>query len=145
MKRFKRKKLTKEEKRIQVENNLKGEGLYIYENNTDGYLTLPKAAKDGRLVVPPRGKFEGDSYFMQLVKPPLNLLRLIKEVKEENPMPEQKLILDQPDTVTAKGTIEHVVDNVVPVQKINDSTNNKQQPDVLLNEGPIDGLEIIAG
>ena len=57
----------------------------------------------------------------------------------------KKLILDQPDTVTAKGTIEHVVDNAVPVQKINDSTNNKQQPDVLLNEGPIDGLEIIAG
>ena len=58
-------------------------------------------------------------------------------------MTEQKLILDQPDTVTAKGTIEHVVDNNVPSQRINDSVDNNKKPDVLLNESPIDGLEII--
>jgi hypothetical protein len=135
--------LTKEEKIQKRENSFKGTGLYIYENNTDGYLTLPKPASDGRKVIPPRGKFNGDSYFMQLVKPPSNLLRFMEEIKEEKKMTEQKLILDQPDTVTAKGTIEHVVDNNVPSQRINDSVDNTKKPDVLLNESPIDGLEII--
>lgn len=137
------KKMTKEEKVAQLEINLRGTGLYIYENNTDGFLSLPKPAKNNIKVVPPRGRFEGDSYFMQLVKPPNNLLRFIEEIKQENPMSQQKLILDQPDQVTAKGTVEHVLDNNVPVQNINDSVDNKQKPDVLLNEGPIDGVEII--
>ena len=139
----KKKKLTKEQKLQRLKDNLSGSGLYIYENNTDGFLSLPKPANNGLRVVPPRGRFHGDNYFMQLVKPPLNLLRFIEEIKEEKIMPEQKLILDQPDTVTAKGTIEHVVDNNVPVQKINDAVDNKSKPDVLLNEGPIDGVEII--
>jgi hypothetical protein len=75
--------LTREEKIQKRENSFKGTGLYIYENNTDGYLTLPKPASDGRKVIPPRGKFNGDSYFMQLVKPPSNLLRFMEEIKEE--------------------------------------------------------------
>jgi len=135
---MKREKLTREEKKEARDKQFIGTGHYIYENKTQGFLTLPKPAIDGRKVVPPGGTFEGDSYFMQLVKQPNNLLKFLGEKKVED----KKLILDQPDTVTVKGTVEHVV-NDDSLQKINDSVNNKKSQDVLLNEGPMDGVEII--
>jgi len=143
---MKRRKLTKEEKVKNMQMNLSGTGLYIYENRTSGHLTLPKTSTDGKKVIPPNGRFKGDSYFMMLVKPPQNLLKFIEEIKtEENVMSENKLILDQPDMVTAKGTVEHVVDDKAPLQNLRDSVDNKQKPDVLLNESPMDGVEIIQG
>ena len=144
---MKRKKLTPEQRRLNIQKNLSGSGLYIYENKTTGHLKLPKPASDGRRVIPPKGQFEGDDYFMVLVKPPQGLLKFvgIVEKKENINMSEKKLILDQPDIVTIKGTVEHVVDDKTPIQNISDSVDNKQKPDVLLNESPMDGVEIITG
>lgn len=154
-------KMNRHERRIaqqeKRDNNLNGTGLYIYENNTNGDLKLPKPTATGIRVVGPRKRFEGDSYFMQFVGNPMNLLRLIQEIKpklttaeiaeqiqKEATMAGEKLILDQPDTITTRGKIEHVVDDTVPKQPLNDSTN-QPQPDVLLNEQPLAGLEIIKG
>jgi len=141
--------------------NMSGTGLYVYENNTDSDLKLPKAAKNGIRLVGPRKRFEGDSYFLRWVGAPLNLLRLIEEVlpkmttqeiaeqianseNKEKTMSE-KLILDQPDTITNKGKVEHIVgDNTM--KPLNDSSNPaKQNQDVLLNENPLDGVAIIKG
>jgi len=137
--------------------NLAGSGLYVYENNTSGTLTLPKPTNSGKRVVAPKEQFQGDSYFLSLVKPPNNLLKLVKTITTDLPaetqpqtlmesnMNEQKLILDQPDRVTSKGTIEQVVKQQ-PVQKLNDSVEKKQpSKEVLLTEDPLDGVEIILG
>ena len=61
-------------------------------------------------------------------------------------MNEKMLILDQPDTVTNHGKVEHflVVGNSA-VQPMNDSIDSSPKADVLLNESPLDGLEIILG
>jgi hypothetical protein len=139
--------------------DLGGSGLYIYENNTDGDLKLPKSTPTGVRSIGPRKRFQGDSYFMSLVGSPMNLLRLIEEItpkkttqeiadeiahkKENKTMPEHKLILDQPDTITNKGKIEHVVSSDSPVQPLNDSSGAKPHGDVLLNENPLDGVAII--
>jgi hypothetical protein len=73
---------------------------------------------------------------------------LIKELqspaKEKAAMAEEKLILDQPDTVTQKGTVEHVVDQDVPVQKLNEA-DSEEQTEVLLNESPVDDGFVIVG
>lgn len=132
-----------------------GSGLYIFENNTDGDLKLPKATASGLRMIGPRKRFQGDSYFMKLVGPPMNLLRFIEELipkgtpqsqLKESTMPTEKLILDQPDTVTTKGKIEHVVETGPTTMPINDATAPTQPiPDVLLNENPLDGVEIIKG
>lgn len=144
-----------------LEANMSGSGLYIYENNTDADLTLPKPTASGVRVVGPRRRFQGDSYFLKLVGSPMNLLRLVEEItpkkttaeiaeeianqkKENANMSQQKLILDQPDTVTAKGKVEHVVNTDTPVQPLNDSANQKNA-DVLLTENPLDGVAIIKG
>ena len=87
----------------------------------------------------------------------MNLLRLIEEITpkkttqeiaaeimKENNMPDQKLILDQPDTITQKGKVEHVVTKETPVQPLNDSAGAKNA-DVLLTENPLDGVSIIRG
>ena len=50
---MRRKKVTKEERMQKIANNLAGTGLYIYENNTSGFLNLPKKSSDGIKVVPP--------------------------------------------------------------------------------------------
>lgn len=132
--------------------NMGGSGLYVYENNTDADLKLPKPTNTGMRTVGPRKRFEGDSYFMRWVGAPMNLLRLIEEkvpkntpkttVNEENKMAD-KLILDQPDTVTSKGKIEHIVDDTM--KPLNDSTQGKKGSDVLLTENPLDGVAIIKG
>jgi len=137
--------------------SLSGSGIYIYENNTDGDLKLPKATASGVRVIGPRKRFQGDSYFMKWVGHPMNLLRFIEEIVpkgvpanqqklEENSMPTEKLILDQPDTVTTKGKIEHVVETGPVTMPINDSVAPAHPiPDVLLTENPLDGVEIIKG
>lgn len=145
--RYERRAMHEEKMRI----NLQGQGRYIYQNNTDGDLRLPKPAEEGITIIGPRQKFVGDSYFMELVKYPMNMLRVVEVIedglnkKEEVKMNQEKLILDQPDTVTTKGTVERVV--VQPDQQvITDGTESQEKPkDVLLNEDPIDSVEIILG
>lgn len=142
------KKMNRHERRevnaARLAQSMGGTGLYIYENNTDSDLKLPKPAKNGLRTIGPRRRFEGDSYFLKWVGSPLNLLRLIEEKvhNKENTMPD-KLILDQPDTVTSKGKVEHIVgDNTM--KPLNDSSNQPKQ-EVLLNENPLDGVAIIKG
>lgn len=151
------KKLNKIEKRDinlkRVKNNLIGSGIYIYENNTNSDLALPKPAINGQMSIAPKKRFEGDSYFLSLVGHPNHLLRLIEEITpkdglaivhniKENNM-SQQLILDQPDSITTNGKIERVVTD--PCKVINDSQQSIESPEILLNESPIEGLEIING
>ena len=146
-----------------LKHDMAGSGRYIYENNTDGDLKLPKTTAAGIRSVGPRRRFEGDSYFMKWVGSPMNLLKYIETIvpkdsivtpkpetqilSEENIMENEKqLILDQPDTITKAGKIERVV--VTPDAKpLNDGVHPvaKTGNEVLLTEDPLDGVEIILG
>jgi hypothetical protein len=146
-----------------LKNNMSGTGIYVYENNSDGDLRLPKATASGIKTVGPRKRFQGDSYFMNWVGSPMNLLKLVEvivpkdniyakkvepeESLQENTMTnENQLLLDQPDTITNQGKVERVV--VKPtLQPINDNAQPKEHPatEVLLTEDPVDGVTIILG
>ncbi len=128
---------------------LKGEGIYLYENNTPGDLILPKPTKSGIRTISQGRQFQGDSYYLQLVRN--NQLKLIKEIlspeQERIQMAyPQKLILDQPDTVTAKGTVEHLLP-AEPPKPLNEQQPSKKanhhSSDVLINEDPMAGIVII--
>lgn len=145
-------KFTRQEKKDNREQNKKnsmaGTGMYIFENNTNSELSLPKPTASGMRKVGPKGRFQGDSYFKQWMKPPLNLLKLIETITPDNcealTLNEgnmQKLILDQPDTVTTAGKVEHVIED--KNKKINE--NKKKEQEVLLTEDPLDGIEILLG
>ncbi len=54
---------------------------------------------------------------------------------------EQKLILDQPNIVKQEGTIEHVLP--VKQKPLHEGIPNEEKPDVLINEDPMSGVEII--
>lgn len=136
-----------ERKQVQAEQlarAMHGEGLYLYENHSPSDLTLPRPTKSGLRMVGAGKQFQGDNYYMQLVRN--GHLRLIKELQspeQERALMEQqeeKLILDQPDTVTPKGKVEHVVEDT-PVQRLNEA-DSEEQPEVLLNENP-DGFVIV--
>lgn len=164
--RYERRELHAEKKK----NDMSGTGVYIYENNTDGDLKLPKPTDSGVRQIAPRKlpgcRFQGDSYYLQWVGSPMNLLKLIEEVvpkmthpelmahrakeeqllEEEAMANEQQLLLDQPDTVTRAGKIERVVSNQKPLNdnaELNSTKPTTINPDVLLNENPLDGIEII--
>lgn len=141
----------RELKRLKVEQATKGEGLYLFVNNTRGDLMLPKPVIVNGVEVrniPPGRTFEADSYYFNMMK--TNQIRLVKVIqdpnKKEETMTEQKLILDQPDRFTQQGKTEHVV----PVEKKQLNENQpaspkKKAPDALITEDPMSGVEIILG
>lgn len=134
----------KEVRAQQLENALHGEGMYLYQNSTNADLTLPRPTKSGLRIVGPKQQFQGDSYYMQLVK--TGFCRLIKEIQSPEQQKaasevkvEEKLLLEQPDQITQQGKVEHVV--AKPQQKLNEAKGKLppgQQPQVLINESPID-------
>jgi hypothetical protein len=146
-----------ERKRI-IASRTAGYGLYVFKNHTKGELMLPKPSACGKRRIAPGQTFEGDNYFLSLVKSHLVTLESqitspeqerADNLEKENVLMEQKkLLLDQPDKVTNKGKVEQVVVDNKPAQK--HLTENKggkaaPAPEVLLNEGPsdLDGIEIV--
>ena len=136
-------------KHEKLEKDMHGEGLYLYENHSGADLSLPRPTKSGLRSVGPKSQFQGDNYYMQLVRN--GHLRLIKELQspeqeralQEVTMEQEKLILDQPETITEHGEIEHIIDSNTPVQKLHEG-GDQPQPEVLLNEGPVeDGFVIV--
>lgn len=133
----------KEVRKEQLANAMHGEGLYLFKNSLNAELTLPRPTKSGKRTVGPKQEFQGDNYYMQLVQQGhLRLIKVLQTPEQERQIMEQKLILDQPDTVTTKGKVEHVVDEETPKAKLNEA-DNQPDSDVLLNEGPVDGGFVI--
>jgi hypothetical protein len=133
----------------QAQKHVDGDIIYTFENHRKHDLSLPRKSFDNKGLIPPRGKFKGDAYFLMLLK--TGDVRLvssepyISESKKETDM--QKLILEQPNKVTIQGTTESVVVEVPVQQKLNETPQkvNQLAPDVLLVENPLDGIDIIKG
>lgn len=156
-----KKHLNRQQKReiqtLKLKNSLSGSGIYVYENNSNADLSLPKLTASGIRVVGPHKRFQGDSYFMSWVGPPMNLLKLVEVIVPQSPQKftneesektemEKKLILDQPDIVTQNGKVEYVVSDDPAMKQLNDNVDTtKKVPEVLLTEDPLDGVEIILG
>jgi hypothetical protein len=142
-----------ENRKAKIAESLKGEGVYVFANNTKGDLQLAKppikgGVRIGNMTLIPRGaEFQGDSYFLPMLR--TNELRLIETLispeDQRSNMQEQKLLLNQPDRVTTKGTVEQVVPH--QPQQLNEGQPASKQPtqDVLINEDPMAGVEIVLG
>ena len=131
-----------------------GAGRYIFENNTTGDFQLPKPAMNGASWLRKDAQFTGDSFFLKLVPSDLKLISVLVDANQLNinESTESKLILDQPDTVTQSGKVEHVESQ--EDTQLNDSTENKDEHEgscacetcsdqMLLNEDPMSGVDII--
>lgn len=138
----------KENRRANIAAAMSGKGLYLYENSSKhAELTLPRATHSGVRKVQPGKQFQGDDYYMQLVR--TGELRFIaclddgKPKEEVKPMNENTLILDQPATVTTKGTVENVVRKPAAKKKglkEQQTPVNEQQEPVLLIEAPVGSI-----
>lgn len=147
----------KEIKANNVREAMSGGGVYLYRNsNANAELTLPRPTKSGVRIIKPNGEFQGDDYYMQLVRTGmLRLVEVLQTAEQETQAildqegdqamnESNQLILDQPDTVTHDGTVEHVVKSNGTVQrKMNEELKVENQQPVLLNEGPVDDGFII--
>ena len=129
------KKQRREDRLKKVREELSGSGSYIYENNTDADLSLPRATKSGLKNIGPRQRFEGDSYYLKFISPPINLLKLI-EVKEEATS-EKKEIEEQSVAVTVeevKPVIVQVVENIKKNLAKSRKTTKKKKKKVVNNK-----------
>lgn len=143
----------REMKRQKRENALKGDGEYLFVNNTRGDLNLAKKPiKNTHVgnpcVIPPGQTFVGDSYFLNLMRAgEIRLIEVLKPAANERneTMTDQKLILDQPNRFTNQGQTEHVVpeDNVRPL--IENQPQKQPVNDKLIVEDPLEGVEILLG
>lgn len=147
----------KENKATNVRAAMSGGGVYLYQNsNANAELTLPRPTKSGVRIIKPLGQFQGDDYYMQLVKTGmLRLIQVLQTVEQENQavldqQGDQKmnesnqLLLDQPNTITNSGQVEHIVKSDGTAQKkMNEELKIETQQPVLLNEGPVDDGFII--
>jgi hypothetical protein len=143
----------REMKRQKREDSLKGDGEYLFVNNTRGDLNLEKkpikSPHPGMpCVIPPGQTFVGDSYFLRLQRSgEVRLIEVLKPAANERTgiMEDKKLILDQPNRFTNQGQTEHVV----PDEALKPLIENKpaQQPavDKLITEDPLEGVEILLG
>jgi hypothetical protein len=135
---------------------LSGGGVFVFRNNSSGDLFLPRPTKSGTTRVAVNEEFVGDDYYMFMVQSnELRLVRIIEspDVAEARPINESteepmadKLITEQPPVVTNEGTVEFVEQKPKKQQqkKLNEGPQVLQQlPDVLLNENPLEGIEII--
>lgn len=161
----------KEVRRAIIAEALAGGGKYLYQNSSKvAELTLPRPTASGLRKVPADGKFQGDDYYMQMVKSgDLRLIEVMQTAEQEvaakneetrllteatasnvkgGVMTEQKLIVEQPEKVTSKGTVEHVVEGTTPPKKkkpLRETEEKKVQPDILLNESLGDDGFVIVG
>jgi hypothetical protein len=131
--------------------SLKGSGKYRYQNSSNNAeLTLPRPTASGLRKVGPGAKFLGDDYYMQLVRTgELRLIEVLQTPEQEKAvMDQEKLILEQPETVTVAGPVEQVVVQKSPPRaKPLRETQSAPSPEApaLLNEGPADDGFIIVG
>ena len=71
------------------------------------------------------------------------VVELNTNIQEKEEMSMEKLILDQPNRVTLKGTVEAVVvSNNLPLNETPIDTTKKNE-EILINEDPMDGIQII--
>jgi hypothetical protein len=151
---------------------VEGDTIYTFENHRNHDLSLPRKSFDEKTLIPPRGRFKGDSYFLMLMK--TGYVRLVGSepyIRTPAPAPQQaspvvqeqakplnesqenkmeKLILDQPEKFTARGHSEAVnVSNQPQVESCKSAQENanasNKNNDVLLTENPLDGIDIITG
>jgi hypothetical protein len=140
-----------------VQNN-HTETLYIFENHKNLDFSLPRKSVCGKKMIGPRGRFTGDDYFLNFVKTgDLRMIEILppktesvtEQINESSEVSMEKLILDQPEKFTTQGKTEHVVTNPPHQQKLSEIAGEgaKLQPtnDVLLNEHPMDGIDIVNG
>jgi hypothetical protein len=77
----------KENKQLKVKNALSGKGLFIYKNKSKhATLTLPRPTESGLRVVEADKEFQGDDYYLQMVRS--GDLILVKVIDDGNKKPE---------------------------------------------------------
>ena len=143
----------REMKRQKREDALKGDGEYLFVNNTRGELTLLKKPIKSPIpmhpcLIPMGQTFVGDSYFLNMMKTgEIRLIEVLKPAENERTgiMEEKKLILDQPSRFTNAGQTEHVAPTEGPKTLIENKPAAKPAVDKLITEDPLEGVEILLG
>lgn len=112
------------------------EKLFVYKNFNRDEVKLPEPNREGQYIISPNGEFTADSRYFSLLK--LGRLKLIREV-EQQIMPKEKLITEQPPTVTNAGVVEYVVKD--DKQQLNEGEKKKKEK--VLTENPLGGVKLL--
>lgn len=133
-----------QKKRV-IEHRQAGTGMYVFRNRSQvASLELPKPSSDGKRWVGPGETWRGDSYYLSMVPKEATLVESLCEQKKEETKMDNKLILDQPDQITAGGKVEHEAprDDLPIVEEAPNEPKPKAK-DRLITEDPLAGVTII--
>jgi len=131
-----------------MNNSTKNHELHIFENHHNYDLKLPKPSHKGFTLINSKKQFLADKSFLEYVKN--GMIRYIGPYQKEEVIVENKLICEQPPTVTTQGKVENFVvqpkvykNTCGKAKIISDNNLNEETTDVLLCESPSDGIMIV--
>lgn len=130
------------ERKRQVEERAKSKSapksLFVFENITKSDQQLPRISHDNKSWIKPGERFVGDDYYRCV-----RGFAFVESYQEESKVSE-KLILDQPDTITNAGKVEHTIVDRNPQKEAKSEAKSKDK-ETLIVEDPIDGVDVILG
>lgn len=116
--------------------DVQGTHLYTFENHRNHDLSLPRRSYDGKTLIPPRGQFKGDEYFLMLQKS--GQIRLVSSEPFVKPQPAACApVVQQPAACVA--TVQQATENVQVITETKQETNMEKlildQPDRVTTQG----------
>jgi hypothetical protein len=119
----------KENNQLKVKNALSGIGVYIYKNKSKhATLTLPRPTSSGVRMVGPEKEFQGDDYYLQMVRSgDLMLVKVVDDGKTK-PAPVQEVCRAEPCEVKQEVLTEAVAAKTLPKKiKLKEDKNMSEQ------------------
>lgn len=107
--------------------------LFIFQNNTQADLSLPRYGDKGNITLKKDSKFIGEEYYFTYVKPPLNLLKFIEEVKEPEVEKSKEVQNEKKDT-DAKNEQKNKLKKEEKIEKKTKSNINKKKESKMKKE-----------
>jgi hypothetical protein len=115
--------------------------LYKFKNNTNGDLNLPKKNEKGYIKLKPNETFIGDEEYFYYIKPPLNLISLVEEIKVEEIKVEEIKVKKIKQNIN-KNKKEKKMKEKLILEQPEKEANDKNE-EILLTEQPIGDMEVI--
>lgn len=114
---------------------VEGDTIYLFENHRNHDLSLPRKSFDGKTLIPPRGRFKGDSYFLMMLQ--TGYCRLISS-EPYIKTPTAAVVTEQKVNETVAVKVETRTDNQLNENVVKESTVEKlilDQPEKFTKTG----------
>lgn len=122
---------------------VEGDNIYLFENHRNHDLSLPRKSLDGKTLIPPRGRFKGDQYFLQMLQ--TGYFRLISSEPYIKTPPAAAVVTEQKVTETVAVKVETNANVTLNENVVKESTVEKlilDQPEKFTKAGQTEQVHV---